>query len=82
MRERIALVPGDIPAIPVASRPVVTLAGVIDVIASPLVPWDGSEPMVRVVRWGDDSKMLSPGDMPMALAALPARGSTVEMFDA
>lgn len=39
MRERIALVPGDIPAIPVASRPVVTLAGVIDVIASPLVPW-------------------------------------------
>jgi hypothetical protein len=25
---------------------------------------------------------LSPGDMPMALAALPARGSTVEMFDA
>jgi hypothetical protein len=30
---------------------------VIDVIASPLVPWDGSEPMVRTSGWGDDSKM-------------------------
>jgi hypothetical protein len=54
MRERIALVPGDIPAIPVASRPVVTLAGVIDVIASPLVPWEGAEQMIRAICWGDD----------------------------
>lgn len=37
---------------------------------------------VGVTGGGLVALQLSPGDMPMALAALPARGSTVEMFDA